>query len=299
MSVNESGQIESLRLSEDSITMHGVTAANLQTGTAGESSNDGMRNVGKISTTVPVAERSDLTKQLEQSKLSILALEQQLESARQAAKVAEKVSEQNIHALQLSLNQRFNEIAELTRLLEDGISRETIDMSSSQYAGKILELEGQLRQTQSQLAEEKSARLSLEHKLAYATAQIGGLFGKNQHNAVRRKYQWKRFFSSAKGLIQASSSDEKNEKEMLAVLRNSSLFDSDWYLEQYNDVKQSGMDAAEHYLRFGWKEMRDPSPDFSTAAYLSRYPDVALAGVVPLIHYITHGIKEGRYAQRV
>ena len=50
--------------------------------------------------------------------------------------------------------------------------------------------------------------------------------------------------------------------------------DGDWYLERYPDVAEAGVDPTDHYLEFGWHELRDPRPDFSTADYLSRHPDV-------------------------
>jgi hypothetical protein len=44
------------------------------------------------------------------------------------------------------------------------------------------------------------------------------------------------------------------------VVAGSPLFDPEWYLRTYPDVATSGMDAAEHYLRFGANESRDPGP---------------------------------------
>jgi SAM-dependent methyltransferase len=44
------------------------------------------------------------------------------------------------------------------------------------------------------------------------------------------------------------------------LVASSPLFDPEWYLRTYPDVATSGMDAAEHYLRFGANEGRDPGP---------------------------------------
>lgn len=79
-----------------------------------------------------------------------------------------------------------------------------------------------------------------------------------------------------------------------AALRQSSLFDETWYLEQNTDVKGAGVDALKHYIRFGAAEGRDPSPSFATIRYLSINQDVLEAGVNPLLHYEMHGRKEGR-----
>ena len=56
----------------------------------------------------------------------------------------------------------------------------------------------------------------------------------------------------------------------------------------------AGVNPLEHYMTFGAKEGRDPSPFFDSSAYLAAYPDVAAAGVNPLEHFLTSGIHEGR-----
>ncbi len=66
--------------------------------------------------------------------------------------------------------------------------------------------------------------------------------------------------------------------------------DRRWYLEMYADVAAAAMDPVRHYLEFGWREGRDPRPDFSTLGYLSRNEDVAHAGQNPLIHYLRNDL---------
>jgi len=78
------------------------------------------------------------------------------------------------------------------------------------------------------------------------------------------------------------------------ILNGSELFDSEWYSETYPDVVHLGMDPAEHYLKYGWRLLRDPSTEFSTKFYLKFNADVKEAGVNPLVHYITQGANEGR-----
>ncbi|MCI0501190.1 MAG: glycosyltransferase, partial [Epsilonproteobacteria bacterium] len=43
-----------------------------------------------------------------------------------------------------------------------------------------------------------------------------------------------------------------------------------------------------------WREGRNPSSVFDTNFYLESYPDVRDAGINPLVHFIRHGSKEGR-----
>lgn len=80
------------------------------------------------------------------------------------------------------------------------------------------------------------------------------------------------------------------------VIARSGLFDIDWYLKNNPDVQALGMNPIRHYVVFGAKEGRDPSPSFSTGRYLLDNADVAAAGINPLVHYILHGNVEGRGA---
>jgi hypothetical protein len=78
------------------------------------------------------------------------------------------------------------------------------------------------------------------------------------------------------------------------LIEESSLFDRDWYLRTYPDVARAGVDPADHYLDIGWREDRDPGPEFATSAYLKANADVARLGVNPLLHFIKFGHAEGR-----
>jgi GT2 family glycosyltransferase/glycosyltransferase involved in cell wall biosynthesis len=80
----------------------------------------------------------------------------------------------------------------------------------------------------------------------------------------------------------------------IALISDSDLFDQDWYKKQYLDVVTAGIDPVIHYVKFGAKEGRNPSPLFSTSGYLSQYPDVEGIGINPLTHYLLFGIKEAR-----
>jgi serralysin len=59
-------------------------------------------------------------------------------------------------------------------------------------------------------------------------------------------------------------------------------------------VAKAGIDPLQHYEQFGWKEGRDPGPNFSTSHYLAVNPDVKLAGINPLDHYVLYGQAEHR-----
>src|SRR5690606_26219124 len=80
----------------------------------------------------------------------------------------------------------------------------------------------------------------------------------------------------------------------LRLLKQSSLFDNDWYLNKYEDVAKSKIDPAKHYLRWGAQEGRDPSPSLNTNSYINANPDVGSSGINPLLHYLRYGLQERR-----
>jgi predicted HicB family RNase H-like nuclease len=67
-------------------------------------------------------------------------------------------------------------------------------------------------------------------------------------------------------------SDKKTDADLL---RESELFDVDFYLKRNPDVRKAGTDPVLHYLRVGARDGRNPSKEFSTNAYLRRNSDVA------------------------
>ncbi|HEX5377399.1 MAG TPA: hypothetical protein VFW47_02440 [Phenylobacterium sp.] len=75
-------------------------------------------------------------------------------------------------------------------------------------------------------------------------------------------------------------------------------FDVAYYLGRNPDVAASGVDPLAHFMAYGWREGRDPSPDFSLTDYGELYPDVVEAGGNPFVHYLQTGRAEGRVARR-
>jgi glycosyltransferase involved in cell wall biosynthesis len=61
-------------------------------------------------------------------------------------------------------------------------------------------------------------------------------------------------------------------------------FDVAYYLTTYPDIAAAGVDPFEHYLRWGYREGRNPSETFDTRFYLQRYLDGDLTQN-PLLHY--------------
>lgn len=98
------------------------------------------------------------------------------------------------------------------------------------------------------------------------------------------------------GIARLTGARNRNLDHSIALVEQSLLFDRDWYLERYPDVASEGVDPVRHYIELGWREGRDPGPQFSTTAYLKSNADVASLGANPLLHYIEHGHSEARGA---
>lgn len=68
------------------------------------------------------------------------------------------------------------------------------------------------------------------------------------------------------------------------------------YMSANPDVAAAGVNGGLHFSDWGWKEYRNPNPNFDVELYLLKNPDVAAAGVDPYQHFLQHGISEGRVA---
>jgi len=76
------------------------------------------------------------------------------------------------------------------------------------------------------------------------------------------------------------------------LISKSGLFDKKYYLENYPDVRKADIDPIWHFIRWGWRERRNPSSAFNTEHYFLLNPDVN--DFNPLIHYILYGKDEKR-----
>jgi chromosome segregation ATPase len=59
-------------------------------------------------------------------------------------------------------------------------------------------------------------------------------------------------------------------RRLLRGKKANPLFDRRWYVKQYRDVRESEIDAYDHYLRYGIAEGRNPNPLFDTTWYLQK-----------------------------
>jgi chromosome segregation ATPase len=214
--------------------------------------------------------------------------------------------ERQRNALQANVDERFRELAQTARMI---IARDE----------KIVEQEESLRTQAAALERGAEQITALERQRAALQANVDERFRELAHMAqifmhkdmaieegraaaarMKASLSWKatkplRWLGASFG---AGAKEKKRLRRQCVQLEQSGLFDASWYASTYPDVVESGIDPAEHYLRHGAKEGRNPGPRFNTQNYLRRYPDVAKAmpPINPLLHYVLHGKKEGRFA---
>ena len=90
------------------------------------------------------------------------------------------------------------------------------------------------------------------------------------------------------------SNPARRRKEDYVTIRESGLFDSEYYLTTYEDVRNAKCDALSHFVSNGVRELRNPNNTFDSARYLLANGDVSVTGANPFVHYILYGRKEGR-----
>ena len=156
------------------------------------------------------------------------------------------------------------------------------------------ELERQLIHKQALENQVKELTQEQDHALAAANNQINRL--QNELNRIKDSAAWKAVAPvRAMGRPFKRTPPEKRKlKKQAEQLQSTQYFDAAWYLKSYPDVAESQANPAEHYLKFGAQEGRNPGPEFDTQWYVQANPDVQESGINPLIHFLNHGQEEGR-----
>lgn len=101
--------------------------------------------------------------------------------------------------------------------------------------------------------------------------------------------EWMKWKGSEPRAAQSASLEVQRQ-----TIERSGMFDPDWYRRRYPDIATGGLAPLEHYLKFGWREDRDPAPGFSTKFYVETNVDVKTSGLNPLYHYLVIGRLQSR-----
>jgi len=191
-----------------------------------------------------------------------------------------QINEESAKQAYNALDHRFNETKEAKRLQHTLHIRETkqlqreysrLEVKFKQQRGELAKYRHQVERLSSEL---ENIKASGSWKIGAPARAVGKVISK-----VNRK--------------------KLKLRQDAGLIYTSELFDADWYLNTYSDVKNANVDPAEHYLEHGAKEGRLPSASFDGNWYLKRYPDVADSEENPLVHYLKFGQNEGRTASPI
>jgi GT2 family glycosyltransferase/SAM-dependent methyltransferase/glycosyltransferase involved in cell wall biosynthesis len=199
-------------------------------------------------------------------------------------------------ALDRADRERARLTADLTRLSAEVARR---DGTIARLHGDVANREMAYARTAAELAQRDATVTRLSTDVWHRDAAIAQL--QNERDALQRQRELllsaQAHPPSRGGILRRTLTKPIQPllgSRALRRLRDSTLFQPDWYLERYPDIAANGADPAEHYLTRGWLEGRDPGPDFSTTGYLQANPDVRDSAVNPLLHYERVGRAEGR-----
>ncbi|MCZ8531506.1 hypothetical protein [Alteromonas sp. PRIM-21] len=261
----------------------------------------------------------DLTSSLEKASKQKRELERQSEKYLEAVAEIQLLSEKLLQfeserkLLQMKLNETTISVLESAKSLKKQqeknvqLKDDYVKSRASEHKShiKIKQLESSISSLKSKHLKEAKKLNREKNKLSNKVKELNRkLLSKSDKvqnleyelNNIKHSSTWK-----LSAPVRAFSKKLKKEdpkwalmKQNAGLLYTSELFDSDWYLTTYPDIKESGSDPAEHYLMHGASEGRLPSASFDGDWYLKRYPDVAETGMNPLIHFIKYGIEEGR-----
>lgn len=205
-----------------------------------------------------------------------------------------------------SERRRFADVSEVQRLEQEALkvrSEEQLGLIRGEHALEVGRLREQCASTRREAEVLKSKYLETRRKRDALLHERD--INKRKHEALQTEFDriaagwgwWaQRKVSTALGFwrgLLPSQANRQMQEEVMAVAR-SSLFDADWYLGRYPDVRKADLDPALHYVRWGAKEGRDPGPEFSSRGYLECHSDVRASGMNPLLHFERYGRQEKR-----
>lgn len=92
-----------------------------------------------------------------------------------------------------------------------------------------------------------------------------------------------------------------NLKDYLTIKR-SGLFDTAYYLMNNPEIRKADIDPLMHFVKYGWREGKNPSKNFDIQQYLKSNPEYLKINMNPLVHFINTGsgigkITEGKNAK--
>jgi hypothetical protein len=236
----------------------------------------------------------------------------ELQRADQAEQLAEQqaqmvLQQEQLTVLQDYMTQQLAEKQEQLILLQDNMAQQLAesdkavalkDRELAETRAELSNTHNELQQSYAELTQLSLLLRQQQEVSAVAQTQLHAELNKTrkQVNQLQTSQSWKltaplRAITSIFGKNDEMTKQFRKEQDAIV---ESGLFDENWYLTQYPDLAQAGVEPLLHYLKFGGFEGRKPNPDFDSAFYLAQYPDVVKGGLNPLVHYVRFGRSEQR-----
>lgn len=280
------------------------------------------------------SEKQLLTTQLSDVEQQLGAEKESLQQAQAALLSTEKEKQQQLDELELVLNERYSEIATLTRWLEEREQALLSAASEQQHTNETYRAQQQawqeekealiqeqtLLQRQQSVLEDQVRELTtlnerLEANIAERFQELAVMTrhmeqlgcelkqkerqlkqAKERAQNLKRTVSWK-ITAPVRALgrtFKEIPSRATATESAAERIAASGLFDELWYQHRYPEVADTGLSALEHFISVGADKGYSPSEQFDTRWYLQTYPDVAQEGINPLLHYIMYGKFEQR-----
>lgn len=222
-------------------------------------------------------------------KLQASALVDEVEAQRRDED--KRARDREAEAWQRDLQETLRKEAEARAWEEVLVRQRGVSDHLKEVTRKYRSTQATLARTKIALDQSRARTSALEDELNAANAEVRRLKHKLIMRIAQAMTKPLRTSSSLRGFF---ANPRRSTRSQAAMISECGLFDPKWYLARYPDVNSEWADPMQHYLLHGWKESRDPGPNFSVSRYLRDNPDVARAGVNPLLHFIEYGQAEGR-----
>ena len=256
-------------------------------------------------------ELAKLTKLLQQTEITCQQLTEE------KATLSHKVGQ--LQAAGEKYEKQFKDLLKKNEDLENSLKQaqknysQTSGVASKKYINENEQLKKELKLLKNKLQTEQQLSVMLERDQKVAAEKISEL--KKSESNLKESLE-ERFNELAiltkiltetenkkeskelivKDPIENKSTDLENDQLSIDIkrIRESSLFDEQWYKSQNPEAVKHKYGAVGHYLEFGVDLSINPSKGFDGNWYLETNQDVKDAGVNPLLHYINFGREEKR-----
>jgi len=271
-----------------------------------------------------VARRQLLATNLQSLESKFAAGAAELSALRHRWEKAERQRKQAVEraeAAEQKLQRLQSGLAEMENLRQQGedleaklaalsMANEKLAEEKQQIAAHLSRAEGERKDLRSgiderfaELAKLTVKYVALEDEKQHRETEVGGLTrrvaqledelltARNELQMVTASSSW-RLTEPLRRLRGGAAAEKwpgaRNLRRDYRLIKNSGLFDRDYYLRANPDVAKLRIDPIRHYLIHGAAEGRNPSADFNTRDYIRSHPELLSAdsSANPLVHMI-------------